>query len=255
MCVPINAGQSRETHFVFVPKQQMNEGLSGEYDEVSVRTPPYSAPQKCPDLHQQSHKPHFRGIADPDLLPTVDPSGLREQCFAFSMDRALRPPMEPPLFATLRGLFWNDCVTLLANPTVPVQGSCTVPGTQPPAASTECARAVLEGDCLAAAHVPLDSELSLPLGVPPKQASPGVTAGSGRSSSSGTARTRTSRTRRSAPDGTKKTPAKRGTGRMSLPTPRSVKGTARGRSQSVVDDESAPAAAKKSCVDDSVAHE
>lgn len=220
-------------------RPQMSEDALSEREWPDVTTPPCTIQGDPPTRAPRSQ------IRDEVCAP-----GPRQICFAHCMDRALRPAVEPPLFVTLRSTFWNEClaeVNLCANSSAPVQGNDQNPGTQH--AIAEGARAILGGDCLAAAHAPLDGETPLSPFFSRAQASPCTAS----RSTSSAARSGTSSARRSsAPVGTKKAAAKRGSGRASLPTPRRVSGMTRSLSMSVVEDENASAEAGKFCDDSSV---
>lgn len=223
----------------------MSEGHTDESEELSVTTPPCTVTsdatnsQKGPGEHRKSHKQPVRALsrdASGSLLATtIDPPDLRKACYAFCMDRSIQPPLEPPLFAALRGMIWNasiDFVGTLAQSRIPVQGNGQVPDTQDLIA--EGARAILEGDCLAAAHVPLNSDT--PSSFPVSSCTSGAR-------------------RASTPVGRGKAAAKRGRARASLPTPRRAPGKTRSRSGSQVESESTPALSMFHFVNESVGEE
>ena len=222
----------------------MSEGHTDEIEELSVTTPPCTVTSNVTDSQKGADKPrksHKRPRALPRdasgslLATTIDPPDLRKACYAFCMDRSIQPPLEPPLFAALRGMIWNasiDFVGTLAQSSIPVQGNGQVPDTQDLIA--EGARAILEGDCLAAAHVPLNSDT--PSSFPVSSCTSGAR-------------------RASAPVGRGKAAAKRGRARASLPTPRRAPGKTRSRSGSQVESESAPALSMLHFVNESVGEE
>ena len=226
----------------------MSDRFQDESDDEPAGTPPHPA-QAEPTGPIRTQRVRTRNTAWPYPPAIREASGPRKTCFAFVMDRSPRPALEPPLFAELHARFFNESIDVLdqyaSSSSTSVPGSDQTPSAQHPAA--EGARAILEDDCLAAAHVPLDGETPFPAFLSSLQ----VSSRTSSASTSSTPRTSSAR-RKSAPAETKGAAAERGTGPSSLPTSRRVSGVARSRSGTLLGSEHPSAQAEEPCDDGSV---